>query len=297
MIVPAQMNVQMGLFFRFFLHLAEDELAFEVGFVHLLADLGHGAEETGELVGGGEGLAVGLGHAGGVGAFAEVIDFDVPVFVEVEEGEDTTVLAGLEVGLLDAGAEVGGLVAVGRGRGLGEAAIGGGDTHGGVVDVGAAAVDGGEGVGAQLVGHEAEEAAVSILLDDLRGVEVVAHLLVLGVFLEGEAGLQGIEFLLLGAQEAVEVGKGLLLLLELDFAHEGDAGTAGFEGFGIEHFDGVDEQLGLAVVALLVGLTGGGELLAGFLLDVFASEEGGTEAGQEDEFLHICCSFGFWWQI
>ena len=233
-----------------------------------------------QFVDGGKRLTVGGGHGGGVGAFSLVADLDVLVPVQVEEAHDVAVFAHLVVRLFNLLAQVGGLVAVPGGRRFGKAAVGRDDLDGYVVDVVRAAVDGGHAHHPPFIHLEAEEGTVQVLLNHLRGMQVVADLLVFGILLEGVPALDGIQFRLFGLEHAVQVGKALLLLLQLHFLHQLDAGTACLEGFRIKNLDAVYPDFRLAVVALLEGFTGRLQLFAGFLLDVLAGEERAAEARQ-----------------
>ena len=109
----------------------------------------------------------------------------------------------------------------------------------------------------------------------------MAYLLVGGVFLQHEAILESVPFLLADVQEAVQIGEGLLLFGQFDVLHQVDAGTTSLEGFRIENFDAVYLGLGLVILSGLQGLAGQQESFAGFLFHVFTSYQQATEACDE----------------
>ena len=264
-----------------FLHVLADKVDFAVGFVHVFFDLGEGREQLRQLIYLGGGLPVRTGHRGGIGAVAQISDAQGLVSVLADEWDHAAVFAQLVVGLFDLFAQVGRFVAVFRGRGLGKGAVGSRYLDSRMMDVACAAIDGGEAHGSPLVGLETQVGAMQVLLNHLRRSQVMAYLLVGGVFLQHEAIFASFPFLLADVQEAVQIGEGLLLFGQFDVLHQVDAGTASLEGFRIENFDAVYLGLGLVILSGLQGLAGQQESFAGFLFHVFTSYQQATEACDE----------------
>ena len=260
------------------LHLPRHKLHLQPCLLHVLLNLGDGRKQLRQFVDSGGGFAVVRGEGGGVGAFAQVIYFEVLVAVQVNEAHYVAVLPHLVVRFLYLLAQVGGFVAVFRSGRFGETAVGSGNLDGDVVDVVGAAVDGGHAHDAVLIHLETEEGAVQVLFDDLGGMKVIPYLLVLGILFEGEVAFYPVQFRLLHLQHTVEVGKGLFLFFQFHLLHQAYALATGVERFGIENLDAVYLQFGFAVVSALEGGAGFLKFLTCFLLDVVAGEERAAKA-------------------
>ena len=96
---------------------------------------------------------------------------------------------------------------------------------------------------------EAEERTVQIFFYHLGGMQVIANILVFGIFFKGVFPFDCVEFLLLGLKHTVQVDQALFLLFQFHFLHQADACTASFKRFGIEHLDAVNQNLRFIVVA------------------------------------------------
>lgn len=84
-----------------------------------------------------------------------------------------------------------------------------------VVDIVAATIDGGHAHDAQLVYLEAEVGTVQVLFNGLGGPEVVARLLVFGVFFQDVPVFDCLEFLLFRLERAVQIRQVSFLCFQL----------------------------------------------------------------------------------